>query len=131
MSKKIRNNSKEEVRSKVARCESFLEGRLQIGALYLSDFLNTLVSRDQMRHPSKRLSLPTSGNKGDLVRAICAHGRSMALAGGRTSFVRTVRDTLEECWGDEEVEGARITLGLSEDLTKSEVLDMVLDGIRI
>lgn len=131
MSKTVRNNPTGEIRAEVTMGERYLKERDQSGALYLSHILNGLVSRDQMRFISKRLSLPTSPTKGHQVNAICAYGRSMALAGERASFVRTIKTALEECWDDEYVYGVRYSLGFSEDLTKAEVLDRVLDDIHI
>jgi hypothetical protein len=61
----------------------------------LDYILNAFVSKDQVKDLSRKMSLPVSGVKGDLIDTICHRGRSARNDKDKAAFKNLVRSALD------------------------------------
>ncbi len=96
----------------------------------LKSILNTFLSKEEVMELCRKLSLPVSLRKGDLVESIILYGDSTDGI-GRILFRNIVRSSLEKYWDDCYVETVRLNLHIPESSTKAEILDEIFVYLTI
>jgi hypothetical protein len=94
----------------------------------LEFLLNASLSREELKDLSRKLSLPVSDKKGDLVGAICLREKS-AIGIEKAAFYKLLITFLDSLWDEYRVEIVRLNLNIPDSSTKAEILVKIVDGL--
>jgi hypothetical protein len=91
----------------------------------LKSILTSFLSTEEVMDLCRRLSLPISQRKTDLVEGICHYGGSISGL-QKVLFDNLVKRFLDRSWDEYYLEIIRLNLHFPESKTKAEILDEIV-----
>jgi hypothetical protein len=91
----------------------------------LKSILTSFLSKEEVMELCRKLSLPLSQRKTDLVEGICQYGGSISGI-ERVLFSSVVKHFLDRSWDEYYLEIIRLNLHFPESKTKAQILDEII-----
>jgi hypothetical protein len=91
----------------------------------LKSILTSFLSKEEVMDLSRKLSLPLSQRKTDLVEGVCHYGNSIS-GFEKVLFNNLVKRFLDRSWDEYYLEFIRLNLRFPESKTKAEILEEII-----